>query len=389
MTTLLIGAMTLASHAGECQSMTGNKTIVETAVAAGNFKTLAAALGAADLAGALNGKGPFTVFAPTDAAFAKLPQGTVKELLKPENKSKLQAILKYHVISGQVGLSDALKAREAATLQGKPVTIGFGNGKVNVNGATLLTADLKTSNGIIHVIDSVLLPPAPKNDIASVAKEAGQFNTLLAAVDAAGLTSVLTGKGPVTVLAPTDAAFKALPKGTVEALLKPENRAKLGEILAMHVIKGSVSAGTALNAGTAKSVNEKALKFEISNGTFKVNGATIVKTDIKCDNGVIHVIDAVLLPSKNTTAATSPDELIESAVSKGVTVFNAGDHGKCAQIYMACAKTLASSCQVDVSTRKMLMQITSKAEGTDCPTTRAWVLRGGLDQAYASLSTKH
>lgn len=386
MTTLLIGALTLASHAAEKQKRS-SQNIVETAVAAGSFKTLAAALGAADLADALQGKGPFTVFAPTDAAFAKLPRGTVATLLKPENKGKLQDILKYHVVAGEVDLSGALKAGKAPTLQGDTVSIGFADGKVRVNRANLITADLRTSNGVIHVIDSILLPPESKNDIASVAKKAGSFQTLLAAVDAAGLTGVLTGKDKVTVLAPTDAAFKALPKGTVESLLKAENKGKLTEILTLHVIKGSVSAGTALNAGEARSVSKGALKFGINNGKFQVNGATIVKTDIKCDNGIIHVIDAVLLPAAKTAA--SPAKMIELAIEQGVPAFNHGNQAKCARIYLNCVEALAMNDQVDASTRKMLVGILSRAKGTHSTTSQAWILREGLDRAYAATVSRH
>ena len=392
---LLFGAMTLVSDAGNHSSQSSGKTIVETAIAAGSFKTLAAALDAAGLVDTLNGKGPFTVFAPTDEAFASLPKGTVKELLKPENKEKLQSILKFHAVSGKVGLPDALKLGKAKTLQGESVAIEFREGKVQVNDATLLNADLQASNGIIHVIDSVLLPPEPKNDIAAVAKKAGQFKTLLAAVEAAGLTSALTGSDPVTVLAPTDAAFKALPKGTVETLLKHENKDKLTEILTLHVVQGSVTAGTALNAGSAKSVSGGSLHFGIQDGTFKVNGATIVKTDIKCDNGIIHVIDAVLLPSSKTAkngggklstkSTMNPARLIESAIKKGVPTFNHGDHAGCARIYMTCAQELAKHTSLDKSTRNMLTRIVNNAKQTHCSSTRAWVLRYGLENAYAAM----
>ena len=232
---LLVSAVAFASQPVFAQNVS-NKDIVDTAVRAGDFKTLATALEAAGLVDALKGKGPFTVFAPTDADFAKLPKGTVAELLKPVNKAKLQAVLKYHVVQGRADLSTALGAGKAETLQGGKVSIAFKDGKVRINDAKLLNADIKTSNGVIHVIDSVLLPEEPSNDIAGVAKKAGKFNTLLAAVEAAGLSSVLTGNDKVTVLAPTDAAFKALPKGTVEALLKPENRSKLANILSLHVV---------------------------------------------------------------------------------------------------------------------------------------------------------
>ena len=136
----------------------GKKDIVDTAVAAGNFKTLAAALKAAGLVDTLKGSGPFTVFAPTDEAFAKLPAGTVDDLLKPENHDKLVAILTYHVVSGDVMAKDVVKLHEAKTVNGKEVKIMTQGGKVMVDNANVVKADIVCSNGVIHVIDSVLLP---------------------------------------------------------------------------------------------------------------------------------------------------------------------------------------------------------------------------------------
>ena len=134
------------------------KDIVDTAVAAGDFKTLAAALNAAGLVDTLKGAGPFTVFAPTDAAFAKLPAGTVEDLLKPENKEKLVAILTYHVVSGNVMAKDVVKLTEAKTVNGKSVKVKAEGGKVMVDNANVVKTDIQCSNGVIHVIDSVLLP---------------------------------------------------------------------------------------------------------------------------------------------------------------------------------------------------------------------------------------
>ena len=133
------------------------KDIVDTAVAAGSFKTLAAALQAGGLIDALKGAGPFTVFAPTDEAFAKLPAGTVETLLKPENRDKLVAILKYHVVAGKVTADQVVKLTEATTLQGQKVAIAV-DGGVKVNNAKVVKADVLTSNGVIHVIDAVILP---------------------------------------------------------------------------------------------------------------------------------------------------------------------------------------------------------------------------------------
>ena len=135
-----------------------SQDIVDTAVAAGSFKTLAAALKAAGLVDTLKGKGPFTVFAPTDDAFAKLPAGTVEDLLKPENKAKLTAILTYHVVPGKVMAADVVKLKSAKTVNGKPVQIMVEGATVTVDNAKVVKTDIGTSNGVIHVIDTVLLP---------------------------------------------------------------------------------------------------------------------------------------------------------------------------------------------------------------------------------------
>jgi len=141
-----------------CSTREKKMDIVETAIAAGNFKTLATALEAADLVDTLKGEGPFTVFAPTDDAFGKLPDGTVEGLLKPEKKTDLQGILKYHVVSGKVMAADVVKMTSAGTLQGKKLAIQVKDGTVMVDKATVTKTDIECSNGVIHVIDSVMLP---------------------------------------------------------------------------------------------------------------------------------------------------------------------------------------------------------------------------------------
>ena len=150
--TLMIVGLASSSHAG------GQKDIVDTAVAAGSFKTLAAALTAADLVGTLKGKGPFTVFAPTDEAFAKLPAGTLDDLLKPANKAKLQGILTYHVVSGKVMAADVVKLKSAKTVNGQSLAIKVKDGGVMVDNAKVTKTDIECTNGVIHVIDTVVLP---------------------------------------------------------------------------------------------------------------------------------------------------------------------------------------------------------------------------------------
>ena len=322
----------------------------------------------------------------------------MENLLKPENKGQLQAILKYHVVPGAVKLAKALEVGEAATVEGGKLAISFRDGKVLVGKSAILNADIGCTNGVIHVIDEVLLPPAPAkeavaNDLIGVAKRAGNFQTLLAAVEAAALAPVLAGEGPFTILAPTDEAFAKLPEGTVGTLLKPENLAQLQAILKYHVFAGKVTAGDALNAKSGTTLNGSKVAFAIKDGVLRANDATIRTTDIQCDNGIIHVIDAVLLPpvpeagaKGETTASMEPAERIEAAISRGVPIFNHGDHAQCADIYKTCLEILANDEKVDSEVRKTLGKVLERAKGIEGARDRAWHLRKGLDYAYHAVA---
>jgi transforming growth factor-beta-induced protein len=271
---------------------TGN--IVETAKSAGQFNTLLAAAKAAGLAETLMGEGPFTVFAPTDAAFSKLPDGTVETLLKPENKKLLQSILLYHVVPAKVKAEKVVTMENATTVGGQRVDIRVRNDNVFIDGAQVISTDVMASNGIIHVIDTVLMPET--RNLAEVAENAGSFGTLIAAAKAAGLVPVLTGEEAYTVLAPTDEAFQALGQRTINDLLKPENKHKLAEVLKYHVIPGRVYASDALKAKNAETAQGGSVGFEKTGDRVTVNGAQVVSADIEASNGVIHVIDTVLMP---------------------------------------------------------------------------------------------
>jgi uncharacterized surface protein with fasciclin (FAS1) repeats len=155
---LALAAVAALGFAAAQAGVQQTKDIVDTAVAAGSFNTLATALEAAGLVETLKGKGPFTVFAPTDEAFAKLPAGTIDDLLKPENKAKLVSILTYHVVPGAVDSGQVAKLSSAKTVQGQSLKIAAKDGRVTVDGARVVSADVRASNGIIHVIDSVILP---------------------------------------------------------------------------------------------------------------------------------------------------------------------------------------------------------------------------------------
>lgn len=287
---MIVEAMAVAfvfgNHAGTARAEAG-KDIVDTAVSAGSFNTLATALKAADLVDALKGPGPFTVFAPTDEAFAKLPKGVLDNLLK--NKEQLRAVLMLHVVSGCAKSGEVVKLTSAKTLLGQSLPIDTSKG-VRIGSATVTKTDIGCTNGVIHVIDAVLLP---RNDIIETARNAGSFKTLLAAIEAAGLTDTLRSEGPFTVFAPTDDAFAALPKGALENLLK--DKKKLTSVLTYHVVPGKVMAKDVVKLKEAKTVQGQNVKIDASSGV-KVDDARVIKPDIAAENGVIHVIDAVILP---------------------------------------------------------------------------------------------
>ncbi|MCR9244579.1 MAG: fasciclin domain-containing protein [bacterium] len=277
------------------QSTVAGDNIVQVAAKAGQFNTLLAAAKAADLAGALSGKGPFTVFAPTDAAFAKLGKSTIADLLKPANKQKLADILKYHVVAGKVMSPTAVKLDSATALSGKKLPLSFDGKTLTVAGAKVVTADVNASNGVIHVIDSVMLPPAGPS-IVDVAAKAGSFGTLLAAAKAAGLADTLGNGGPFTVFAPTDEAFAKLGKDTIADLLKPANKQKLADILKYHVVAGKVMSPVAVKLKAAQAISGKTIAVNFDGKALRVAGAKVIKADVEAQNGVIHVVDTVMLP---------------------------------------------------------------------------------------------
>lgn len=299
-TVIFVGHQQQAEQAEEV----AQADIVDTAVKAGSFKTLVAAVKAAGLAETLKGKGPFTILAPTDDAFKKLPKGTVESLLKEENREKLKKILTYHVIPGNVKSTDVVKLTESASAMGEKIRIKVKDDQVMFNESKLLKADIGCSNGVIHVIDTVLIPgqdngthTSQKKDIVDTAVEAGSFKTLVAAVKAAGLAEALKAEGPFTVFAPTDEAFAKIPEETLKNLLKPENKEKLQAILKYHVVSGDVRAADVVKLTKAKTVNGQEVEIKVTEKKgVMIDGANVIKTDIECGNGVIHVIDAVIMP---------------------------------------------------------------------------------------------
>lgn len=229
-------------------------------------------------------------------------------------------------------------------------------------------------------------PVKSGNNLVDVAKASGGFKTLLAAATAADLVGVLSGEGPLTVLAPTDEAFAKLPSGTVETLLKPENREQLVGILKNHVIAGRVTLAKALEAREASSLQGSKIVFKFEDGRVRVGPATLTKADIAASNGVIHVIDQVLIPARTETGALNAAGLIELAIERGVPIFNHGDLAGCAALYEVTAEALRTLSSVPEASRKVLAKALQEARLEKSPRQRAWILRAALDQTLASLN---
>ncbi len=224
-----------------------------------------------------------------------------------------------------------------------------------------------------------------KPDIVATAIKAGSFKTLAKALAAADLVEALQGDGPFTVLAPTDEAFAKLPAGTLESLLKPENKARLQAVLKYHVITGKVPAKQVAGLDTAKTLSGAEVKIAFEDGRLRVNQARVVKTDVAASNGLIHVIDEVLLPPETAATAAGPAkgpglEVVRLAIRRGVPLFNDGQVQACAAIYEVAALSLAERSDVPTAGRRRLRKALAEADDQKDLSARAWTLRHALDE---------
>lgn len=381
-TLFAILAATLMSSTVEAQQ----KSIVDTAVSAGNFNTLVTAVKAGGLVGALSGHDQLTVFAPTDEAFAKLDPALLQTLLKPENKGLLQTVLKYHVVAGRVNASTAYGLNEAKSLAGQRLNLNLRGDSPKINDSTIIATDIECTNGVIHVIDEVLIPSL--DTIPVVATKAGTFNTLLAAAKAAGLADVLGSAGPFTVFAPSDDAFAKLPAGTVETLLQPENKQKLVDILKYHVIAGRVYDNDAVKAGQASTLLNRSVNIRFTAEGIMVNKSKVIAKNVAASNGVIHVIDNVLLPPSSMQPGEAMT-VIMTAIERGAPTYNAGGHRECCNIYTSALNNLmgAGISGADQHTMSIISSTLTNAGQHHSDTDRAWALRRGMDQLYNRLGS--
>lgn len=278
---------------------------------AGRYSFLAQAITASGLTTVLSEPGPFTLFAPTDEAFAKLPTDVVGKLLLPENLKTLQAVLKYHVIGGNLA-SGSLVDDDPTSLEGSKLHLLEKKGIPSVNGSHIVEADIAALNGTIHGIDFVLLPPtvnlneltgvAPIGDAGTLVSvhqtliDDGNFTVLLSALDAAGISSLLEGPGPITMFAPTDEAFDKLPAETLRKLLLPTNKEALTAVLKHHLIASRVNGRDLKDNETVKMLDGTDVTVKIKQSKISVESAVMTFADSEASNGVIHGLDSVLLP---------------------------------------------------------------------------------------------
>ncbi len=284
------------------------ETVVGLAVATDTLSTLVEAVVAADLAGTLDGEGPFTVFAPSNAAFdaAFEALGITPEQLLADTET-LTEILLYHVAGQELVAADIIQAGSVGTLQGDEIAVSFDGEVVTLNGsATVVAADIGGTNGVVHVIDGVLLPPDDEpvepvepveGSIVDIAVATERLSTLVDAVIAADLATTLDGPGPYTVFAPTNEAFAGLLGSlgiTADELFADVDA--LREVLLYHVVASAYPAaeiGTLSTLGTAAGGT---LSVELIDGVVLIGGAKVVAADIQSSNGIVHIIDSVLLP---------------------------------------------------------------------------------------------
>jgi uncharacterized surface protein with fasciclin (FAS1) repeats len=311
-------------------AISGGDSIYDIADNAPDFSTLVQAVNAADLDDTLSSPGTYTIFAPTNEAFEKLPSSTLKKLLNPMYKPQLTDLLLYHALGDEVLSSDLSDGMEATTLNGEEITITLNPPRINQKSKIIIEDglyDIEASNGVIHAIDTLLTPTSYNQNIVDIAdSDTDNFSTLLLAAKKAGLVDELTGDGPFTLFAPTNDAFDKLPPGTLDDLLLPANKKTLQDILLYHVVPGNIvsselstksaSLPTLLN-GQSITV-EKVGKSIYANG-HKRKGAKVIDVDIIASNGVIHVIDKVLLPGTSTSKSSKETKSYKASKEQGRT----------------------------------------------------------------------
>jgi NADH dehydrogenase [ubiquinone] 1 alpha subcomplex assembly factor 1 len=337
-----------------------------------------------------------TVFAPTDEAFARLPEEKVEFLTSAKGKATLQAILKHHVVGQPVGSSSVLDRRRLTALSGQSLEVD--PAALTVDGARLVATDVAFDGGLVHVIDAVMMPEL--RSIEELVAQDARFETLRAAIRAADLGSALGPRnpGPWTLLAPSNEAFGAIPAETLKALLG--DRPALTAVLGAHVLPTMIRREEMLAQGSARTLpGDGSVRFALESGAITVEGARIEVADIEASNGIIHVIDRVL-PAPTAPTARTADEvaamperarraaaILELAIERGVPRFNAGDEASCAAIYELAITSvvLLGADALDEDASAELAEALTRGAGHADDAERAWAYRRAMDRALGRM----
>ena len=331
------------------------------------------------------------ILAPTDAAFAKIPSATLEHILQPENRETLRAVLNYHILTPSLTSTDLFSRRNIETLNGQRLKIDDAGALPTINGSGLIAVNVRFDGGIVHVIDEVLMPQL--SSIAEIGPESDQLSTLTTAVIAAGLGDQLSAeKGPWTIFAPVDSAFSDLPDGALDGLLRTENRVRLTDLLGLHIVPGRLYSSDLLATKSVQTLFGETVEFAIKDGRLCVGDASLIGEEIEASNGVIHLIDSVILPSEPEPRSVELNieaaRLCELAISRGAPLFNAGQTGACASIYEIAIETMLvlGADKLDRNTVQRLELGIAEAKAQRSATDRAWTYRRTLDDVYGRLT---
>lgn len=374
--------------------------IVETASSTANIQTLVTALKKGQLIQNLKDEGPFTIFAPTDQAFSKLGDKTLASLLQVSNQSNLRSVLTYHVVAGRLTSKDLIAKNRILTPNGQHLSTKIIDGSLQVNRTKIIKSDILCKNGVIHIIDEVLVPQM--SNIAELLSKDDRFSTLLKLVKVSGLKDSLSQKNPLTVFAPTNKAFAKLPKATVVSLLKQENLPKLQAILKCHVSIGRHSVKDLLAKKKTQALNNESYPIKLAQGQVMVGNSRIIKNDIDASNGIIHVIDTILLPKPMKTKrpknhynrTQKPDlsshfnksekvtKIIEHSIHHGCHLYNHGNPYACAALYEITLLSLMNLVELPKDLRNTVLSAMYQAKKTHNQRRKAWMYRHALNKIH-------
>lgn len=334
-----------------------------------------------------------TIFAPTNKAFAAIPAETVKFLTSEEGRAKLVAILNHHILPVAIDSGSLLQRRGIVALSGQNLAID-GEG-LTIAGASLLKTDVPFDSGIVYVIDRVMMPET--RSIAEIVSQEPRLATLLKAVTAAGLVTQLSGEngGPWTLLAPSNEAFDALGEEAIKSLLA--NPSQLANVLGAHVIPSRIRRGDMIAQRSARTLlGRDAVSFSLVDGKLAVAGAGIITADIEASNGVIHIIDRVIVPDPAAARVVSVDGmkavsgLVELAIERGVPFFNDGKPEACAAIYevtIIALIDLASDAVGNDGLERLRLAL-AEGQSENDGAKKAWIFRRAMDRVYENASTE-